>query len=244
EGTAEYRYDGGSVALSGALFGWNDPAGVVIAEEGWTLTDRPQGLFSPTRLPDLAGFGSGSEVYGNLFTEMDGRPGWYGDLSWQSDDFGQANVVYYDNEADPRVIKDNQIAWATRFWEAGFEKQLGKFTLLAQGLSGATTIIPSPFYRQTTDFRAAYALVGYDMGPLLFAARGDIFQTRTRATFPSDLNEDGHAVTLSMTWLPEKWLRFTGELIALDDRRDERVLAGDPAHQDETQFQLLARVYF
>ena len=110
--------------------------------------------------------------------------------------------------------------------------------------SGATTIEPSPFFRQTTDFRAAYALVGYDMDEWWAAARIDVFQTRTTASFPSDLDEDGHAYTLSLSWLPKTWLRFTAELLSVDDTRRERLAEGDPAHAVETQLQFLTRVYF
>ena len=62
--------------------------------------------------------------------------------------------------------------------------------------------------------------------------------------FPSTLDEDGHAYTLSVSWLPRKWLRFTGELLSIDDTRNERVVVGEAPHQIETQLQFLARVYF
>jgi hypothetical protein len=212
----------------------------MIADRGWTFDDRIGGLFARSRLPDAAAFNGPPPVYAQLFTEMDGRPGWYLDLSWAPADLGGFEVMYYDNEADPTIVKSGQVAWETRFWDIGFEKQLGKLTLLAQGLAGSTTIQPSPFFHQTTDFRSAYALLGYDMDKWWAAARFDIFDTRTRASFPSVLNEDGHAFTLSLSYLPKNWLRFTGELLSLDDRRDERA----KPHQTETQFQLLARVYF
>jgi len=244
EGTLEYRREDQTITLVGAVFGWNDPAGVVMADRGWDFNDRPQGLFEHNRLPDISGFGAPPPVYGKLFTEMDGRPGWYLDLSWEPEDLGGFEIMRYDNDADPRRIKDGQIAWATSFWDVGYQKQLGKMTVLAQGMTGSTTIVPSDFYRQTTDFRSAYALVGYDLDKWWMAARFDVFDTRTRATFPSDANEDGHAITLSMSWLPEKWLRFTGEMIAIDDRRDSRAETGEDPHRNETQFQLLARIYF
>jgi hypothetical protein len=76
------------------------------------------------------------------------------------------------------------------------------------------------------------------------AARFDVFQTRTEASFPSVLNEDGHAVTVSLNWLPAQWIRLGGELLWIDDRRDERALDGESPQKYETQLQLLARVYF
>ena len=246
EGTLEWRRATGDITLSGAVFGWNDPAGVMISDRGWTFDDRVTGLLEHSRLPDATAINLGRTppIFANLFTEMDNRPGWYLDLSWEPPEIGGFEIMRYDNDADPTVVKDGQVAWRTSFWDIGFQKQIGKLTLLSQGLSGNTTIEPSPFFHQTTDFRSAYALAGYDLDDWWVAGRFDVFQTRTRASFPSTLNEDGHAYTLSVSWLPEKWLRLTGEMLSIDDTRDERVVAGDAPHQTETQFQFLARVYF
>jgi len=245
EGTLEWRRASGDITLSGAVFGWNDPAGVMMADRGWNFDDRYTGLIEHSRLPDAAAFGGATPpIYANLFTEMDNSPGWYVDLSWEPEDLGGFEIMRYDNETDPSVIKGGQIGWHTRFWDVGYQKQFGRLTLLAQGISGATTIEPSPFYHQTTDFKSAYALAGYDMDKWWVAARLDLFQTRTQASFPSSLNEDGHAYTLSLSYLPQKWLRFTGELLSVDDTRQERIAVGEAAHQIETQFQFLTRVYF
>jgi hypothetical protein len=243
EGTLQWRRESGTLTLSAALFSDNDPAGVMIANRGWTFDDRVAGLFERERLPDAA-FGSPQPAYAHLFTEIDGRPGWYLDLSWEPADVGGFEIMRYDNDADPRATQGGRIAWHTRFWDVGFQKQLGKLTLLSQGMSGTTTIEPSPAFHQTTDFRSAYALMGYDMDAWWAAARVDVFQTRTTASFPSSLNEDGHSYTLSLSWLARNGLRFTGELLSVDDTRQERAAAGETPHQVETQFQLLARVYF
>lgn len=244
EGTLVWRRADGDITLKGAVFGWNDPAGVVIADRGWAFNDRPAGLFEKTRLPDAAAFNALPPVHAMLFHEMDGRPGWYLDLSWEPPELGGFEAAYYDNDADPTVKQGGQIAWATRFWSFGYQNQLGHFTVLAQGMTGSTSIAPSAFFHQTTDFRAAYALVGYDMDEWWAAARVDAFDTRTRASFPSDLNEDGFAVTAALSWLPKKWLRLTTEALVIDDRRDERADEGGKPHQTEAQLQLLARIYF
>ena len=43
EGTLEWRREEGTLSLIGALFGWNDPAGVMMADRGWTLGVPPNG---------------------------------------------------------------------------------------------------------------------------------------------------------------------------------------------------------
>ena len=93
----------------------------MIADRGWTFDDRYTGLIEHSRLPDATAvlLGSAPPLFANLFTEMDDRPGWYLDLSWEPADIGGFEIMRYDNNADPTVEKDGQIAWHTSFWEAG-----------------------------------------------------------------------------------------------------------------------------
>src|SRR3569832_357468 len=49
------RYDTngvGTVSLTGAVTCCNDPAGILMAQRGWAMDDRPAGIFSDQRLPD------------------------------------------------------------------------------------------------------------------------------------------------------------------------------------------------
>ena len=63
--------------------------------------------------------------------------------------------------------------------------------------------------------------------------RDDVFQTRHPAATPSIMNEDGHATTVALSWQHFDWLRLTGEMIAMQSRRGEYVLAGFPDHRRE-----------
>lgn len=47
------------IDMTGAIFGWNDPAGTLLADRGWALHDRWAGLIESTRLPDNFGPGGG-----------------------------------------------------------------------------------------------------------------------------------------------------------------------------------------
>ena len=52
---AIFRYDTngfGTVSLTGAVTCCNDPAGILMAQRGWAMDDRPAGIFSDQRLPD------------------------------------------------------------------------------------------------------------------------------------------------------------------------------------------------
>ncbi len=247
EGTLQWRRDGQTVTVIGALFGDNDPAGILISYRGWNFDDRVTGLFEKTRLPDAMGsiLHQPVPLERHLFQEIDGIPGWYLDLSWESVGGTGFELMRYDNDADPARRSGNQLAWHTDFWDLGFRQQIGHVTLLSQAVSGGTLIRPSPASFTQTEFKSAYALIGWDLDAWWLAARVDIFQTRTRtaALAPSPLSEDGHAFDVTVSWLPKSWLRLSAEYLLVDDRRAQRSIDGDAAHQTESQFQLVARTY-
>jgi hypothetical protein len=246
EGTLQWRRNSGTVTLIGAIFGWNENAGELISERGWTLDDRVTGLYEKAREPDASVVLSGGTPpeRTHLFKQFDSNPGWYLDLSWEPEDIGGFEVMRYDNDADPRATRGDDVAWHTSFWDLGFRTQLGKLTFLSQALDGATVIQPTASSRLDTNFRSAYALLGLDLDEWWVAARIEWFQTRTHAPGPaSPLSEDGHAGTFSASWQPRKWLRLTGEFILADSTRRERLLEGEATRQIEKQFQLAVRVY-
>jgi hypothetical protein len=247
EGTLQWRRESGTITLIGALFGWNENAGELMTDRGWTLDDRVSGLYSRERVPDesVKLIGGTPPDFTQPFKQFDGNPGWYLDLSWEPEDIGGFEVMRYDNNADPTVRRGGDIAWHTEFWDLGFRKQIDIVTVLAQAMDGTTTIQPAPRFRLSTNFHSAYALVGLDFDEWWFAARVDWYQTRTHAPGPpSPFSEDGHAETISASYQPAKWIRVTGEFLLNDSTRPERVLAGDPARAIEKQFQLALRFYY
>ncbi|MGD0193199.1 MAG: hypothetical protein ABSD74_20885 [Rhizomicrobium sp.] len=72
-------------------------------------------------------------------------------------------------------------------------------------------------------------------------ARLDEFRIHTDPA--SSLDENGYALTGSVSWLPKDWLRLSAELLAIDSKRDERSVVGFDPRQDDTQGQLAARFY-
>lgn len=247
EGTLQWRRNGGTVTLIGALYGDNDPAGILIAFRGWNFDDRITGLFAKTRLPDSVGaiLHQPVPLERHLFQEIDSRPGWYLDLSWEPSDSTGFEVMRYDNDADPTRHVGNQFAWHTTFWDLGFRQQIGAITILSQALDGSTIIRPTASSFLQTDFKSAYALVGWDMDDWWVAARGDVFQTRshTASSGPSPFREDGHSIDATVSWLPRNWLRLSAEYLLVEDTRVQRLFDLEAPHQTETQFQLVARAY-
>src|SRR5471030_1626546 len=52
EATSKWQTGYGTLSVLGALFCCNDPAVVLIADRGWSMNDRPTGLFEEPRVPD------------------------------------------------------------------------------------------------------------------------------------------------------------------------------------------------
>ena len=242
EGTLEWHSNGNDVTFKGALFGWNDTAGVLIAERGWNFDDRVTGLFEKTRLPDAVAIAShrAPPLTVHLFREIDSRPGWYVDLSYEIDGATGVEIMRYDNEADPSRPR----AWHTAFWDIGLRRQIGAVTLLSQAMSGSTIIRPSATAFTATDFRSAYLLAGWDLDRWWLAARADVFQTRTRTMSTSPLSEDGYGFDATASYRLRDWLRLSAEYLRVDDRRAQRAIAGDPPRDVENQVQFVVRAYF
>jgi hypothetical protein len=248
EGQMDWRTDEGTLEFVAAGFGWNDPAGVIMADRGWAFDDRPTTLFDHLREPNatLLLFGDKPPDSTPIFAEFDNRAGWYAGLSWDDAHAWHVEVERYDNEADPSAHHEDYFAWRTRFWSGGASWKYDQFTVLSQALTGNTTIAPFAGFSSTTDFDSAYLLAGWEQDEWRVALRGDWFHTRTNTTFGGQpaLSEDGDAVTAAVSWLPKDWVRLTGEVLWVDSKRDERAIVGVNPQQSGVQAQLSARFYW
>jgi hypothetical protein len=248
EAIVKWRTKAGTFSAMGALYCCNDPAGILLADRGWAMDDRPTALFERVPLPDATErqFHAPTPARTGEFDEIDGRVGWYAGLGWQMPGIGKLTVVRYDNAANAAARTARDTAWTTHFWSVGARTQFGSLVVIAQGLTGDTLIIPRPGIFSMTHFDSAFLLASYDLGDWRLSLRGDTFETRHRAAaVPSPMNEDGDAVTLAASWFAYDWLRLTGEWLAMDSRKKEYILDGLPgADVTGNQFQLSARFFF
>ncbi len=234
----------GTWSLLAAVTCCNDEAGILMAGHGWTLGDRPTGLFERVRLPVATQALFRSPLYANtgLFDEIDGRPGWYAGGGWQMDGL-KITVLRYDNQGDPYDRTARDTAWDTRFWSLGARTRLFGINLIAQALRGDTVVATRAFVSHTK-FQSAFALASYDWDDFRFSAREDVFATRRANAANAIWSEDGDAFTAAISYAPRDWLRLTGEAIVLNSRRGEYVPAGLGLNRTDTQFQFSTRVFF
>jgi hypothetical protein len=228
----------GNVALIAAAYGWNDPAGVLIAERGFALSDRPSTLFD--------GLGKAPDGF---YHEIDRKPGYYGGLSWKHHDRLEVRALRYDNRGDPGAINTaGDSSWRTRFSSVGARLEPSShWTFAAQYLDGDTAVGADSlgidqFYMR---FRADYALASFEWERERLTARYDNFHTHQLSGFSGLAgNENGHGWTFAWSHeLGEHW-QILAEWLRVASIFPPRVEIGNPAAEAQSQLQLAARYRF
>jgi hypothetical protein len=225
--------------LTLGLFGWNDPAGTMLAAHGWALHDRQSTLFgrvgSPQHDPEFA--------KKEVFAEIDGRAGFYTGAQIRYHDRAVLNLLHYDNRADPavRAPELRDFAWLTRFDAAALRiETAGGWTALVQALTGETYIAPGIWL--DWHFDSSSALLARRHGAHLLAARYDRFDVTFRGDPRASGSEDGEAWTLAYTYETNGPWRFGLEWLHVRSDVPARTeLPGERPFARETQLQFSAR---
>ena len=229
---------GFDLGLTGGVFGWNEPAGVVLATRGFALSDRQTTLFGRVGSRD-----SSPLKPLELFHEIDGHAGFYGGIEARYFDRVVIRALHYDNRADPAALDDatQALAWNTRFNSFGLRVESASgWVAIAQLLEGET-------YGKTTDeiygwpFRARYLLVSRQIGDHRLSIRYDSFAVDSESD-DGDGTQHGHAWTAAYVFEPNAHWRLTLEWIRVNSNTENRALElGVSPIATETQIQLAAR---
>src|SRR6185437_8408604 len=141
------------LAVVGAAFGWNDPAGASLATHGFAINDVQTTLFGSVPMPAPA---RGLQE----FKEIDGRVGTYGGVEARWLGRVTVRLLHYDNNADPAAFDAalGEHAWATHFDSAGARFESDGWTLIAQWMEGETYVTPAGVGQLEWPFRARYLL--------------------------------------------------------------------------------------
>ncbi len=193
--------------LTGAVYGWNDPAGVVLANRGFMLHDRQTTLFGRVGQPS-----SNPLPAPELFREIDGRAGVYAGVEFRYLDRLVVRALHYDNRGDPSAYDPGtqEFAWLTRFNSAGarFESATG-WTAITQWLKGATYVEPAGT-RLGFPFDGKFLLISKHTGKHTLSARYDKFEVLTDFS-EGEGAQYGHAWTVAYIFEPNAHWRFTLE---------------------------------
>ena len=225
------------LGLSVGVFGWNDGAGVMMANNGFVVTDRQTPLFGRIGQPGVPPL-SGAEP----FLEIDHRAGAYAGVEARYLDRLVLRALRYDNRADPTQVDtvSGAIAWDTRFNSAGARLEAGNgWTAIAQWLYGETTIAPQG---NTVDwpFRAEFALIAKRFGRHTLSARYDRFAVETRQSGAYGA-QDGHAWTVAWLFEADVHWRFALEWLQVVSSSANRDEFAGPLPATHRQLQLSVR---
>ncbi|MGD0960194.1 MAG: hypothetical protein ABSB19_10335 [Methylomonas sp.] len=199
-------------------FGNNDTSGVLLAWRGWSLDNYTAVLNDGYALPAI-----GIQTYfpkqagvTRPFTEIDDRPGFYAGFSIERPELGKFRAMYYDNRANPSIVKNGQYGWHTRFASFGLKLDLPwESELIGQTMLGETQMgaMQAGLFAVDTSFWSGTLMLRKKLGPHRFY-----------------LLMEHHQINLEMSHIYSD--------------RTARLLLGQPAAQDETLWQVAYRLFF
>jgi hypothetical protein len=227
------------LATTAGAFGWNDPAGAVLATRGFELDDRQTTLFGRT-----GSFNSQPYLYPlELFRNIDGHAGYYVGVEGRYLDRVVLRALHYDNRSDPTAYDPaiREYAWETRFNAVGLraESESG-WTAIAQWLGGETQIYPDDLGLDWP-FKARFALLSKQLGEHRLSVRFDSFAVNAESTILGG-SQSGHAWTAAYFFEPGVHWRLALEWLQVSSNSINRVLElGQPAFAKETQVQFSVR---
>ena len=225
--------------FTAALFGWNDPAGTMLADHGFALHDRQTTLFGRVGAvePDPG------EPKKELFHEIDGRPGYYVGAQARYLDRATLNVLHYDNRGDPTVEDEaiRDMAWKTRFDALALRIETGNgWTLLLQAMDGDTVI--DPFRPLLWEFDSQSVLLAKRWGHHMLATRYDWFEVEMLDDPLRPGSEEGEAWAVAWSYDTGEHWRVALEWLRVESDVARRVvLLGEPAFARESKLELSVR---
>ncbi len=225
------------LSLSAAVYGWNDPLGVVVASHGFALHDRQTTLFGRIGQP-------GAPVRGREpFHEIDGRAGCYVGAEARYLDRAVLRAMHYDNRGNPAAYDESleAFAWETRFDTVGLRLQSGSgWTAIVQWLAGETYIEPGGFLLEW-QFDTRYALLSRRHGAHTLSVRYDDFGVESNLP-AREGEQDGHAWTAAYSFEHGPRWRFTLEWLHLASTLYNRQLyLAEPPFARESKLELAVR---
>ncbi len=228
------------LGATGGVFGWSQGTGVVLTNDGFSLTDRQTPLFGRVGQPEAQPLG-GAEP----FLQFDHRAGVYGGFELRYLDRVVLRALRYDNRAEPMADDDTTANYSqdTRFNSAGarVEGDYG-WTAIVQWLDGETSTAEDgvPGGLSSWPFRAKFALLSKRSGRHSLSVRYDRFTVDSVSAWGYGA-QDGHAWTGAYVFERDAHWRLTLEWLQVVSSSSSRVDFGGPPLLTETQVQLAVR---
>ncbi len=222
--------------ISAAVFGWNDPAGTIIADRGWGLHDQESTLFGH--------YGKSPDESTLFYDDMDKRAGFHTSLNVNYRGWLELNGLHYDNRADSSIysaaIKD--VAWKTHFNSIGLRyTPTEQLTAIWQRLYGRT-YAGGPPTPNCWQFGSWFGLVSWKSEANRYSARYDHFTMNQLVSgWGFYDHQQGHALTLAYTHQFNQNWNLVAEGMQVNNRLLSHQSIGLPVATRERQLQLALR---
>ncbi|MFL6575722.1 MAG: hypothetical protein ACJ8MR_03850 [Povalibacter sp.] len=233
------------VNVFGSVYGWNDPAGILIFQRGWAIHDRQSALFG--HLPRPIVWNPAIQDI-EFFDEVDHRPGYYAgaEMKWTAGHVLRA--FRYDNRGDVSATDGREPTWYTKFDALGARLELpAQTTLIAQYLDGSTAVGDSPDGEGMIimDMTSWFALLSVAHGPHRATIRHDRMQLRMdRGGQYFGGYQNAHAWTAAYLFDLDSHWQLAAEAVRTNGSLNQRAYVGLPVHGTEQQLQLAVRFTF
>jgi len=249
EGTLHVSASEHEFAGTLGIFGFNDTSGTLLSFRGWALHDLKATAFGYFPLPPQNEFITEiQQDKTKSLKEIDDRPGFYARLDWRPPWPMGLNLFYYNNRGDPEAFtKAGQWGWRTRFWNLGFNVDLGASTrLIAQGMTGSTIMgFETDGKRWVhTHFKSAFALLTHQLSDSwAISGRIEAFGTDESGSEMShdDESEDGWSWMAAARYTINDNLTAFVEALNVRSDRGTRNRLGLDSFQAQTVFQASLR---
>jgi len=229
----------------------NDTTGAMLAWHGWTLSSRQtlwQERLALSAIPALyGGMLAAQAKESDPFLELDNRLGYHVSGNWKWHGKGKFNAGYYNNNANPKVVKQGQYAWLTRFGYIGGKWKLPyNIDLIGQFMLGDTLMqSPTGINVVDNDYHSAFLLLSRRWEKHRLTLRVEDYGVVDQDnTIDDDNTEAGQAYTLSYAYQLQKGWFLQAEYNLMDSQRHARIAQGQNSHALEQQWQLASRYYF
>lgn len=233
------------VSLVAAIYGWDDPMGVLLFQRGWAIHDHEVPVFGQLPRPFPR---SDYDHFIDFSSEIDHRPGYYAGVETKWYGRQVVRLLHYDNRADPAQSNRTDTAWLSRFDAVGTRIELpASVTLIAQWLDGDTGVGRSADGRGMliAKFWSYFALASYSTGPHRFTLRFDrMYVESTRGAQYFDSEQDAHAWTAAYLYRHDEHWMIGVEGLQIDGTLGQRRVQGLPAAAVERQWQVALRYSF
>ena len=233
------------VNVFGSIYGWNDPAGILMFQRGWAIHDRQSALFGHLPRP-LVQDPAITDI--EFFDEVDHRAGYYAgaEMKWLAGHVIRA--FHYDNRGDVAETDGREPTWYTEFDAFGTRLELPASTsFIAQYLSGSTGVGESLDGEGMiiTTYSSWFALLSTTHGAHRMTLRHDRMQIRTaRGVEYFSGYQNSRAWTAAYLFDLDHHWQLAAEAIRMSGSLHQRAYAGLPIAGVEKQLQLAVRFTF